>query len=107
MYLAVAIFNHGRAATIPRMLRSMHCDVGSLTLKGMEVADAGRLYHAARKSSDVEKKAGRRKGPRRRVSRTRLLMPRKLHTVQVVFRVLIFMFFLRCRLRRVTNLDIL
>ena len=39
----------------------MHCDVGSLTLKGMEVADAERLYHAARKSSDVEKKARKKK----------------------------------------------
>lgn len=51
VHLAVAIFNHGHEAIIPKVVEAMHCDVGKHTLRALGVVDEVRLYHSAKKSS--------------------------------------------------------
>ena len=79
VYLAVAIFNHDRAATFPKILMTMGCDVSNFTQQALEGDDRRRLE--------------RGEGSKRRASRTRLLMLRALRTVQADFRYLILMLF--------------
>ena len=61
MYLAVAIFNHDRAATFPKILMTMGCDVSNFTQQALEGDDAERLYYSARLSSAIEKKTRKRR----------------------------------------------
>ena len=61
VYLAVATFNHGQVAIIPKVLRAMQCDAGPWTLMSLDMSDQERLYHSARKSSGKEKTARKKR----------------------------------------------
>ena len=61
VFLAVSIFNHGRSAVIPKVLRAMRCDVGHHTMQSLGVLDEERLHHSARKSGETEKKARKKR----------------------------------------------
>eukprot|EP00117_Sycon_ciliatum_P049135 scpid97571/ scgid34883/ len=60
VYLAVTLFNNG-ATTIHSVLSALHCDVGYWSSKGAKEMDKSGLYHSARKSTDKEKKARKKR----------------------------------------------
>lgn len=61
VHLAVGIMNHGVAAIIPKIIGRMKCSAGYYTIKALEKSDAERIYHSARKSSEIEKKARKKR----------------------------------------------